>query len=59
MDTVSLFVPQGWGVHALRAVLRGGSVSDVLPYVAVMLGLAVIFFVIGLLRFRKRFAQSL
>jgi ABC-type Na+ efflux pump permease subunit len=59
MDTVALFVPQGWGVHALRIVLQGGSVGDVLPYVAVMLGLASIFFVIGLLRFRKRFAQSM
>jgi len=56
MDTVSLIVPQGWGVRAWRLLLEGGGLSDVLPPVAVMLALGVGFFVIGVQKFRKRFA---
>ncbi len=56
MDIAAKFVPQGWGVDALRIVQRGGSAVDVLPVVGVMVGLAVVFFAIGLARFRKRFA---
>jgi len=56
MDTVSLIVPQGWGVLAWRLLLEGGGLSDVLFPVAVMLALGVGFFVIGVLKFKKRFA---
>lgn len=55
-DTVSLLVPQGWGVRGLQQLLDGGGIVDVLPTVAVMLVLSVLFFLLGLLRFRKRFA---
>ncbi len=57
VEVISLFVPQGWAVRAWTLLLEGGSLLDVLPTVAVMLALTVVFFVIGLLRFRKRFAR--
>jgi CHASE2 domain-containing sensor protein len=53
---VSLAVPQGWAVRGYGLLLEGGGLGDVLPTVAVMLGLGIAFFVLGVLRFRKRFA---
>jgi lipopolysaccharide export LptBFGC system permease protein LptF len=42
---------RGW-----KTALAGGGASDVLPTVLVMLGLGAVFFAIGALLFRKRFA---
>jgi len=56
MSVVSLFTPQGWAVRGWLSLLDGGRTVDLLPTVAVMLALGAIFFGIGLLRFRKRFA---
>jgi ABC-2 type transport system permease protein len=53
---IPLLVPQGWAVRGWASVLEGGGVGDVLLTIGVMLGLSVGFFLIGLLRFRKRFA---
>ncbi len=55
-ETVSLLTPQGWGVRGYQLLLEGGNVGDIVVPVAVMLGLGAIFFVLGLFRFRKRFA---
>jgi len=55
-DTVALLVPQGWAMRGWRTVMEGGGVNDVLPTVAVMLMLGGAFFIVGTLRFRKRFA---
>ncbi len=51
-----LFTPHGWAMRAWRLAMDGGSVGDVLLPLAVMLALAVVFFAIGVLRFRKRLA---
>jgi len=51
-----LAVPQGWAMRGLQVVMAGGGVEDVLVSVVVMLTLGVIFFVIGVLKFRRRFA---
>jgi ABC-2 type transport system permease protein len=56
ISAISLLTPQGWGVRGYELLLAGGSVGDILVPVAVMLGLAALFFVLGLLRFQKRFA---
>lgn len=56
MNTVSLTVPQGWAVQAWRLLLEGGGLGDVLVPVAVMLAAGIVFFAIGVLRFRKRYA---
>ena len=55
-EVVSLLVPQGWAVRGWQMIQAGGGVGDVLVTLLVMLGLAVVFFAVGLLRFRKRFA---
>ncbi len=52
----SLVVPQGWGVRAWQLLLEGGGVQDLIWTLLVMIALAVAFYAIGLLRFRKRFA---
>lgn len=53
---IPLLVPQGWAVRGWASLLEGGGLADVLPTVAVMLALSVGFFLLGLSRFRKRFA---
>ena len=55
-EAVSLLVPQGWAVRGWQLIQAGGGVGDVLVTLLVMVGLAAIFFAVGLLRFRKRFA---
>ena len=55
-EMASLVVPQGWGVRGWRLLLEGGGVEDVLLTVVVMLAAGAVFFVIGVLRFRKRYA---
>jgi ABC-2 type transport system permease protein len=56
MATIALLVPQGWSVRGWQILLQGGGVSDVVGTVGVQLALGVVFFVLGVSRFRKRFA---
>ena len=55
-EMASLAVPQGWAVRGWRLLLEGGSVGDVLLPVTIMLTAGIIFFAIGVLKFRKRYA---
>lgn len=54
--TASKLVPGGWAIDALQIAMKGGSPNDVMINTFVMLVWSVVFFVIGVLRFRKRFA---
>ncbi len=54
--TLSLLVPQGWAARAWGLLLQGGRPEDLLLTVAVMIGLAVLFFIIGAVKFHRRFA---
>mgnify|MGYP001828844969 CR=1 FL=1 len=56
VHTLSRLVPQGWAVEALKIAMDGGAPSDVIINSFVLLGWAVLFFVIGGMRFQKRFA---
>jgi ABC-2 type transport system permease protein len=55
-ETATLFVPQGWAMRGWKLALAGGSAGDMLLPVAVTLGMGIVFFVVGALVFRKRFA---
>jgi ABC-2 type transport system permease protein len=55
-STVSLTVPQGWAVRAWRLLLDGAGFGEVLPTVAVMLAAGIVFFAVGVLKFRNRYA---
>ncbi|MBN1814882.1 MAG: ABC transporter permease [Anaerolineae bacterium] len=55
-NTISLISPYGWALWGWQETLGGGSVSDVIFIVAVMLAMSTAFFSIGVLKFRKRFA---
>jgi ABC-2 type transport system permease protein len=55
-DTVRLAMPQGWAMYGWELAVGGAGVGRVLLPVAVMLGLGALFFGIGVVRFRKRFA---
>jgi len=54
--TVSLLVPQGWAIHGLLQSLNGEQVGAVLLTTLVMLAWSAVFFIVGVLRFNKRYA---
>jgi ABC-2 type transport system permease protein len=55
-NAINLFTPQGWALKAWKLALAGGSPGEVLPAVAVMLAMGTLFFAVGGLIFRRRFA---
>ncbi len=56
MDTISLSMPQGWAMRAMKLCLAGSPAGAVLAPTLVMIILGVVFFLIGLSLFRRRFA---
>ena len=55
VDTVSLLVPQGWAIRGLVQSMNGEPVSSILITSLAMLAWSVTFFVIGVLRFNRRY----
>jgi hypothetical protein len=55
-DTVSLFVPQGWAARGLIQLMNGASMTQILPTFAALVAMSIVFFLIGILRFQKRYA---
>ena len=55
-DTVSLLVPQGWAIRGLMQSMNGEPVSAVLISALAMLVWSAAFFIIGVLRFNRRYA---
>jgi ABC-2 type transport system permease protein len=56
LDRASLVTPHGWGVQVWRQLLAGGGLADILVTVAVMVGAGAIFFIIGVIKFNRRYA---
>lgn len=54
--TVSLLVPQGWAVRGLMQALNAEPVSSVLITTLALLAWSILFFIIGVWRFNKRYA---
>jgi ABC-2 type transport system permease protein len=54
-NTVALLVPQGWAVRGLLQSVNAEPIGAVLVTVLVMLAWSVAFFVVGVLRFNKRY----
>ena len=54
-DTVSLLVPQGWAIRGLMQSMNGEQVGAVLVTSLVMLGWSAAFFLVGVLRFNRRY----
>jgi ABC-2 type transport system permease protein len=55
-ETVSLFVPQGWAIRGLMQAMNGESLTTVLMTALVSLAWSAAFFIVGALRFNKRYA---
>ena len=53
---IQQFTPNGWLLHGWDTAMRGGGAADVRWQVLVPLGFAVAFFVLAVLRMRRRFA---
>ena len=56
MDRVSLIMPQGWALQAWKLSLAGGTAGAILFPALVLAAMGLLFFFVGLLMFRKRFA---
>jgi ABC-2 type transport system permease protein len=56
LDTIALFVPQGWATRGLMQVMNGAALSQVSLTALVLVGISIVMFVIGVLRFQKRYA---
>jgi ABC-2 type transport system permease protein len=54
-DTVSLLVPQGWAIRGLLQALHGEPVNAVLLSTLAMLVWSAAFFIVGVLRFNRRY----
>jgi ABC-2 type transporter. len=54
-STVSLLVPQGWAIRGLMQSMNGEPVGMVLLTALAMLAWSAAFFVVGVLRFNKRY----
>ncbi len=53
LQVLALLLPSGWAMRGFQAViLRGAGLAEVLPTVAVLLGFALLFFGLGVWRFR-------
>ena len=56
IKAVSLLVPQGWAILGFTTAIDGGTVSDMLPILAVLLAWSLMFVFIGQYRLQRRFA---
>jgi ABC-2 type transport system permease protein len=56
ITTISLFVPQGWAIYSWLLAQNQGSFTEVLLPAGVSVAIGAVLFVIGVLKFRKRFA---
>jgi ABC-2 type transport system permease protein len=54
--TVALLVPQGWAIRGVLQAMDNAPIQDITLTMIVMLILSVAFFVVGVLRFNKRYA---
>jgi ABC-2 type transport system permease protein len=54
--TVSLLVPQGWAIRGLLQSMHGEQVTAVLVTALIMLVWSAAFFIVGVLRFNRRYA---
>jgi ABC-2 type transport system permease protein len=55
-ETASLVMPQGWAVRGLLMTMNQAALGDVALNMLVLLAWSLVFFMIGMLRFQKRFA---
>ena len=55
-DTVSLLVPQGWAIRGLMQAMNGQPPASILITTLILLAWSAAFFVVGVLRFNKRYA---
>ncbi|MGE5073351.1 MAG: ABC transporter permease [Anaerolineae bacterium] len=56
MEKVTLTMPQGWAMRAMKLCLAGSAPSAILGPALVLFALGVAFFLVGLSMFRRRFA---
>ena len=56
VKTISLFAPQGWAVDGFQKLMNGSLMADVSVNMIGLLIWAAVFFIIGVIRFRNRFA---
>jgi len=58
LTKAALVTPHGWAVRGWQLLLQGEGVGDLWTIVGVMLAAGAVFFAVGVLRFRKRYAHG-
>lgn len=53
MQKAANFVPQSWGINAIRKMLSGGSISDIRVNLIILAAFAAAFFLIAIYKFSK------
>lgn len=56
LDTLTLTMPQGWALRSWKLALAGAPPDEAFMWVAVLVAMGTVFFVVGVRLFRKRFA---
>jgi ABC-2 type transport system permease protein len=56
IDSISLLVPQGWAIRGMFQSMQGVANTDLVLTLLAMLAWSVVFFLIGVWRFQKRYA---
>jgi hypothetical protein len=56
MDKVTLITPHGWALQGWKLALSGAAPLQVILPVMVLLGMGILFFLVGIVLFRRRFA---
>ncbi len=56
LGIVPMLTPQGWVARSMLATMSGASLSSILPFILGSFGISLIFFLIGVWRFQKRYA---
>jgi linearmycin/streptolysin S transport system permease protein len=58
ISRAALVSPHGWAVRGWQLLLQGAGVGELWPTVVVMVVAGAVFFAMGVLRFRKRYAKG-
>lgn len=53
---VPLFVPQGWAARAMLYAMDGRAIAQILPYFLALIAMSIVFFIVGVWRFQRRYA---
>jgi ABC-2 type transport system permease protein len=55
LQSVSLIVPNAWGIEIFSTFQRGGGLVDALPFMGAVLALGIVYYAIAIVGFRRQY----